>query len=563
MDIDSEYIISFKSKIKKANKQIKNIKDIYFRKNDFIKPSYIKGAYNKSLFISQYKKLLNSYFKNVEKNVIYPTPFRLLDYIKDQKCIPFWNDNLTNISSTLFMPSINNLIKMDNNFNNTGRWFNNEFHKERENLENIKKIEINPNNEIISINKCRKIIFVPNEKQKLFLNKFAAAYRYFYNRTICFFNNIKDGNSYYTIDPNTTDEKNKIIIMIDENSYSNLPFIRRKLKHNYPNWINDLNVPSHLIDKAFSEAIKAYTDNMEKYKKTKKPFRLTYKSKKDIIQTINVEKCYLSKKYNTFFSNYKYNNEVIFRNIRLKENILKYDLCDSSISFNKILNKYTLNLSYNDESIINKNNKVCSLDPGIRNFMTLYCDNYVAKFGINCKERLNKLYNEINIIRSKMNNKSYYEKDNEYIVNSKRKKQLRKALLRKYNKIDNLIQELHNQLINYLTSNFSKIIIPPFQTQKMVKKIDGNKERKLNKNNANMMNTLSFYKFRERLIIKGIEKNCIIDVKPEYYTSITCTKCGNIKHNLDGDKIYNCNNCGLILERDYNGTRNIMLRNHY
>jgi transposase len=559
-----KYLKVFKSRIKKANKQILYAKNIYFKLNDFILPSLINGICKKSLFVSNYNKLLNKYFKDVETNVDFPTSFRLLDYIKDQKCIPFWNDNLTNVSASLFMPSIDNLIKINSTFNNTNRWFNNEFYTEKQHIPNLNKIEIEPPNNISSINKCRKIIFIPNEQQKLILNKFASIYRYFYNRVICFFNNIKDGNSYYTIDPNTTDEKNKIIVTID-NSYSNLPFIRKKLKHNYPEWINKLNAPSHLIDKAFSEAIKAYTNNMEKYKITKKPFKLKYKSKKDIVQTINIEKCYLSKKYNTFFPKYKYNDSYIFRNIRLNENISKYDLCDSSISFNRILNKYTLNLSYNDKTIINEKNKVCSLDPGIRNFMTLYCDHYVAKIGINCKEHLNKLYNEINIIRSRMNNKSYFENNKEYIVNSKRKKQLRKALLRKYNKINNLIQELHSQTINYLTSNFSKVILPPFQTQQMVKKINENtnKERKISKNNANMMNTLSFYKFRERLITKGIEKNCIIEVKPEYYTSITCTKCGNIKKDLDCNKMYNCNNCGLTLERDYNGTRNIMLRNHY
>jgi transposase len=36
--------------------------------------------------------------------------------------------------------------------------------------------------------------------------------------------------------------------------------------------------------------------------------------------------------------------------------------------------------------------------------------------------------------------------------------------------------------------------------------------------------------------------------------------CGNIKENLGGNKIYECDNCLAIMDRDINGARNIYIK---
>ncbi len=77
------------------------------------------------------------------------------------------------------------------------------------------------------------------------------------------------------------------------------------------------------------------------------------------------------------------------------------------------------------------------------------------------------------------------------------------------------------------------------------------------------MNTLSHYMFKQRLKDKCKEMNKKLEIKEEYYTSKTCTRCGNIKKDLGGVKIYECDRCKMVIERDYNGARNIMLRNNY
>ena len=44
------------------------------------------------------------------------------------------------------------------------------------------------------------------------------------------------------------------------------------------------------------------------------------------------------------------------------------------------------------------------------------------------------------------------------------------------------------------------------------------------------------------------------------FTSKTCGICGNIWSKLGGKKVYSCEKCGLVCDRDINGARNVMIR---
>lgn len=69
----------------------------------------------------------------------------------------------------------------------------------------------------------------------------------------------------------------------------------------------------------------------------------------------------------------------------------------------------------------------------------------------------------------------------------------------------------------------------------------------------------SHYKFRQHLLNKGKEYGCEILVRGEEYTSKTCTRCGTISDNyIKREKICNC---GYKIDRDINGSRNILIKN--
>jgi putative transposase len=126
---------------------------------------------------------------------------------------------------------------------------------------------------------------------------------------------------------------------------------------------------------------------------------------------------------------------------------------------------------------------------------------------------------------------------------------------RKIKYLSNLKEELHNKTVKYLSDNYGKIIIPPFETQKMVS------SEKTNRNLSRSLMNLSYYKFLIKLKNRCKEYDIELMIRPEYYTSKTCGNCGNIKHDLGNADVYNCKKCNIVLDRDTNGARNIMLRN--
>jgi putative transposase len=71
--------------------------------------------------------------------------------------------------------------------------------------------------------------------------------------------------------------------------------------------------------------------------------------------------------------------------------------------------------------------------------------------------------------------------------------------------------------------------------------------------------TLSHYRFRMKLMSMSSKFNSNVKLIDEYMTSKTCCKCKNIKQYLKGDKIYNCSECNLIIDRDINAAINIYL----
>ena len=150
------------------------------------------------------------------------------------------------------------------------------------------------------------------------------------------------------------------------------------------------------------------------------------------------------------FSNLKYNNEYVFKNIKFSEP-LKNKFLDSSITLNVRLNEYYLNLNYNTVSEEINTNKVCSIDPGMKTFLTVYSDMSVVKLGNNINTKIGKICYETDIINSKISDKNR---------SSNSRRNLRKALHRKIKYVENLKEELHNKCIRFLINNYSVIILP-------------------------------------------------------------------------------------------------------
>lgn len=76
------------------------------------------------------------------------------------------------------------------------------------------------------------------------------------------------------------------------------------------------------------------------------------------------------------------------------------------------------------------------------------------------------------------------------------------------------------------------------------------------------MNTFAFYKFHEKLKSLAALRNCKLYIVNEAYTSKTCGICGSLNNKLGSAKTFKCVNpeCKVMIDRDHNGARNILLK---
>ena len=182
--------------------------------------------------------------------------------------------------------------------------------------------------------------------------------------------------------------------------------------------------------------------------------------------------------------------------------------------------------------VSSKEDRVISLDPGIRKFLVGYDPNGKISFiGEGACGKLGKLFLEIDKLQS------------------------RKKKLRGWKRIKNLIEELHWKVCDFLVKNYDLILLPDFRTSQMVRK-----SKKLCKQTKRMMNMFSFYKFKEKLTYKCSVHGKKLYIVDESYTSKTCGSCGTL-NDVGGSEVYKCKACNLTIDRDVNGSRNILLKN--
>jgi len=225
------------------------------------------------------------------------------------------------------------------------------------------------------------------------------------------------------------------------------------------------------------------------------------------------------------------------------------------------------------------------LDPGVRTFLTGYSPNgkafKVADEAFHETNSGSKAKNSINKLQKRLFHLQKLKKDPTRTPSQK------KSTIRSWNKLQlrvhNKIDDLHWKTARCLLNDFTTIIIPPLGVSNMVRKkticlkcsVNNHgttvpdckscgKNRAINETTVKQMLTLRHGQFRSRLIEKSREfSGRSVFILSEAYTTKTCGKCGILNNNIGSNKVFNCANesCNLIIDRDINGARNILLRN--
>lgn len=300
----------------------------------------------------------------------------------------------------------------------------------------------------------------------------------------------------------------------------------------------ELETPKDIRAEAINDMTKAFKTAMSNLKNNNiEKFNLQYRSKKKESSIsiphsaikINNGNMYIYKSYTK--EGIKLSKDKSLINMKIEHNCRLKN--DNGKWFLYIPIKAKLNKKIADKEI-------CSLDPGTRKFQTIYSEEIVIKIGIK-KEQIKKLQQKIDLLQSlrskKLIRKSHYNKRNNKI---------------QY-KVKNLVDELHYQTISYLTNTFKTIFIPEFESQELLKI---NKSKKFRRD----LLSLRHFVFKERLKAKSkLKEGCCVLVCTEEYTSKTCGRCGNIV-NIGSNEIFTCDNCFLEIDRDVNGSRNILIK---
>ena len=116
-------------------------------------------------------------------------------------------------------------------------------------------------------------------------------------------------------------------------------------------------------------------------------------------------------------------------------------------------------------------------------------------------------------------------------------------------RIANIRKDSTHKLTTYLSKNHTEIVIEDLNVKGM------SKNHKL----ASAILDGGFYEFRRQLEYKCKWYGSTLTIVDRFYpSSKTCSCCGNIKRDLKlSDRVYECHNCGLVIDRDLNAAINL------
>ena len=227
-------------------------------------------------------------------------------------------------------------------------------------------------------------------------------------------------------------------------------------------------------------------------------------------------------------------SDMLFKSLKLTHNII--------FQYDKIKKEYYLLIPIDSKNNIHifREDK-CGIDIGVRTFMTIYSKNKCIEIGKNICKIIDKYNEKLDKLKS------------DYTVEKLSESKYNKTRFKYQEKINNKINDIHKKVGNYLLKTYKTINIGKVSINNMVSNLKGNIKEKTKRR----LLKLSHYRFREYIKLNSLKYGNTINEIDEYMTSKTCHNCKNIKNDLGSNKIYNCMNCNIKIDRDINASINI------
>ncbi len=188
------------------------------------------------------------------------------------------------------------------------------------------------------------------------------------------------------------------------------------------------------------------------------------------------------------------------------------------------------------------------IDLGIKDLAI--CSNRMTFKNINKTSRVKKLEKKMRKLQRRVSRK--------YLINKKGKSycktgniiKLEKTIKKVYKRLDNIrTNYIHQVITKIVKAKPSRVVMEDLNVTGMMK----------NKHLSKAIAQQNFYKFIQTMKYKckkyGIE---FIQADRFYPSSKTCSECGAVKKDLKlSDRTYICNECGCVIDRDFNASINL------
>lgn len=401
------------------------------------------------------------------------------------------------------------------------------------------------------------------EQKKIFLNWFNTS-NYVYNKTVALINkdgisklnfqNLRDNlvtketkkyNQNYkptmenikSLNKKIKDTKNiftkqELKIQLQEEK-NKLAFIRKEKNKNIQEW--ELKTPKEIRAGAVNDVCKAYKTGFSNLKAGNiKYFKLQFRKSKNENKCLVLPKSFIKNTNGLIKIAPKFINDT-FKMGRKTYKKHKHLLIEHDCRLIKQRSKYWLCIPVKNKTILNTVktfNNYCGIDPGIKTFLTSFGNKEIVEYKQN-KDLLKKLNDKLDYLKAKRT----------------KKKSLTKIEERK----ENVINEIHWKSINEILKTNDCVFLGDIKSHDIVKH---SRFSKVNR----FINDLKFFKFKTRLQFKAILLNKKVFMVNERYTTKTCSCCGNLKDIKLGESIYKCNSCNIVMFRDVNASKNILMK---
>lgn len=206
--------------------------------------------------------------------------------------------------------------------------------------------------------------------------------------------------------------------------------------------------------------------------------------------------------------------------------------------------RWYLRFPYQTDSTVadNQGQRVCSVDPGVRTFATVFSPDGIHKIGSGLFGRICRLSIHLDNLISKAAK-----------APCRKSRRIKSAINNARRKILNLVDDLHYQAIGWLCRNFDIVVIPESDFTSAVSKVN----RKIGSKTVRSLLTFAFARFRDRLLHKLAMLGKVDITVCEAYTSKTANWTGEIVK-IGGSKFIR--SAGQRLDRDVNGALGILLK---